>query len=361
MADDQPDVRFALRFLLKGEGFGVDTADSPPAVDDYLRRVRPDLVLMDLNYTRDTTSGEEGLDLLTRIHSLESAPPVVVMTAWGSIEVAVEAMRRGARDFVLKPWDNASLINTIRKHLQVSPEERRKPAEDLEIARQVQAELFPKHPPELATLACDGHCRQAGLIGGDYYDYIDLEPGRAALVLADVSGKGIAAALLMANLQAMLRSLAGDSIHDLAEFCRAINRQFYDSTPPERFATVFYGLYDDHTRLLRYVNCGHNPPFLIRGAGDVERLQPTALVLGAFKRFEPGVREVEIGQGDLLAVYSDGLIDAPLAESGESDEQALLALLLRRPPPSAEEITTTLASGHALQFDDMTLVLAAGR
>jgi DNA-binding NtrC family response regulator len=116
-ADDQRDVLEALRLLLKSEGFEIETASSPSSVLEALGARDFDVVLMDLNYARDTTSGQEGLDLLARIAALDSPPPVVVMTAWGSVDLAVEAMRRGARDFVQKPWDNARLIATLKTQI----------------------------------------------------------------------------------------------------------------------------------------------------------------------------------------------------------------------------------------------------
>jgi DNA-binding NtrC family response regulator len=120
IADDQGDVLEALRLLLKGEGFGIESANSPAGIMAALETSDFDVVLMDLNYTRDTTSGQEGLDLLTRIHSNDPSTTVVVMTAWGSVDLAVEAMRRGARDFVQKPWDNARLLAIVRTQVELS-------------------------------------------------------------------------------------------------------------------------------------------------------------------------------------------------------------------------------------------------
>jgi DNA-binding NtrC family response regulator len=120
IADDQPDVLEALRLLLKGEGYAIQTAASPAGIVAALESGDFDVVLMDLNYARDTTSGEEGLDLLRRIQALDSTLPIVVMTAWGSIELAVEAMRRGARDFIQKPWDNPRLLSILRTQVELS-------------------------------------------------------------------------------------------------------------------------------------------------------------------------------------------------------------------------------------------------
>src|SRR5207237_7752819 len=120
IADDQPDVLEALRLLLKGEGYKIDSAGSPAAILEAIDSDEYDAVLMDLNYARDTTSGQEGLDLLSQIRAHDQTLPVVVMTAWGSVEVAVEAMRRGARDFVQKPWENARLLTILRTQVELA-------------------------------------------------------------------------------------------------------------------------------------------------------------------------------------------------------------------------------------------------
>ena len=125
IADDQADVLMALKLLLKGEGFAIEQALSPHGIDSLLETREFDLVLMDLNYTRDTTSGQEGLDLLTRIARIDGSLPVVVMTAWGSVELAVEAVRRGARDFITKPWDNARLLTIVKTQVDLGAALRR--------------------------------------------------------------------------------------------------------------------------------------------------------------------------------------------------------------------------------------------
>src|SRR2546428_2475445 len=119
VADDEPDVLEALKLLLKGEGYDVQAVTSPRALLSTVEAHDFDALLIDMNYTRDTTSGAEGLDLLARLQGLEAAPPVVVMTAWASIDGAVEAMRRGARDFIEKPWDNRRLLATLRTQVEL--------------------------------------------------------------------------------------------------------------------------------------------------------------------------------------------------------------------------------------------------
>jgi DNA-binding NtrC family response regulator len=150
IADDQPDVLEALRLLLKTENYAVEAVSSPAAVLDMARRREFDAVLMDLNYARDTTSGQEGLDLLSRLREIDDLLPVVVMTAWGSIEVAVEAMRRGARDFVQKPWDNARLLATVRTQVELGAALRR--GQRLEAENRALREISPSFIAESAAM-----------------------------------------------------------------------------------------------------------------------------------------------------------------------------------------------------------------
>src|SRR5215472_16032848 len=191
VCDDQPDVVEALRLLLKGQGWYTATADSPQALLNAARASAFDLILTDLNYTRDTTSGQEGMDLLANLEDQGNTVPVIVMTAWGNVDLAVEAMRRGACDFVQKPWDNNRLLATIRK--QAEPVRQRK--SELEIAANVQQKLFPRKLHRLGSLDYAGHCVAAREVGGDHYDFLEITPQKIGFVLGDVSGKGVPAAL----------------------------------------------------------------------------------------------------------------------------------------------------------------------
>src|SRR5215472_7895969 len=154
VCDDQVDVLEAMRLLLKGQGWQSHTVDSPRGLLRAARAEPFDLILADLNYTRDTTSGEEGLDLLASLDAQGNATPVVVMTAWGSVDLAVEAMRRGACDFIQKPWDNERVISVVRK--QAESERRRK--SEMEIAANVQQKLFPRQSHKLQTIDYAGKC-----------------------------------------------------------------------------------------------------------------------------------------------------------------------------------------------------------
>src|SRR5579885_3483001 len=171
IADDQPHVLEALRLLLKSEGYQTEAVTSPRAVLDRLASNQYDLVLMDLNYALDTSSGQEGLDLLSRVQRLDSTLPVVVMTAWGSIPLAVEAMRRGARDFVEKPWENSDLLTTLRQQLEsrrAEEDQTASAAGELAEALATQRGLLPRQIPQVEGCEVAVTWEPASGVGGDY-------------------------------------------------------------------------------------------------------------------------------------------------------------------------------------------------
>ncbi|MBV8818146.1 MAG: SpoIIE family protein phosphatase [Acidobacteriaceae bacterium] len=356
VGDDQADVLEALRLLLKGAGHQAVTVDSPAALLRASDASRFDLILMDLNYARDTTSGQEGLDLLSGLRAQGNTAPVVVMTAWGNIDLAVEAMRRGASDFVQKPWDNARLLETIRK------QSRKRSESDMDLARHVQQKLFPQRPVAMRTLESTGKCVPAREVGGDYYDYLALSPSRTAFVLADVSGKGIASALLMANLQASFRSQSDLAQHDPAQLLAAVNRLFYDATPPEHYATLFYADYDESTRTLCYLNCGHPAAIVVREDRTVERLESTTTVLGLFPKWSAKQGRIELRRGDTLLLYSDGVSEAGGDSGEEFGEERLIGLLQAMRHETLDRILDRIISSvqsysGAHQSDDITAIL----
>jgi phosphoserine phosphatase RsbU/P len=361
VCDDQTDVLEAMRLLLKGQGWQSVTVESPHELLRAARSEPFDLILADLNYTRDTTSGEEGLDLLASLDAQGNNAPVIVMTAWGNVDLAVEAMRRGACDFIQKPWDNERVVASIRK--QADSERRRK--SELEIAANVQQKLFPRNLRPLETLDYAAHCVAAREVGGDYYDFLEIADRAIGFVLADVSGKGVPAALLMANLQASFRSQPPGALLRPADALTTVNRLFYESTSAERFATLFFAVYNDRTRRLRYVNCGHNAPLLLRASGEVERLGPTATMLGAFAQWTCAEAETELRFGDCLTIYSDGVTEAGSGAGEEFGEERLLAAIRARQWSGAASLVQSVvdaatAFSKGAREDDVTVVALRG-
>ncbi|HEY6292600.1 MAG TPA: SpoIIE family protein phosphatase [Terriglobia bacterium] len=251
-------------------------------------------------------------------------------------------------------------------------EAERRIAQEMEYAKQVQARLFPQKLPVMRTLQYAGGCIQARQVGGDYYDFLELRPGRLGLVLADIAGKGISGALLMANLQANLRSQYAVALDDLPRLLKSVNQLFYENSSDSSYATLFFADYEDSTRRLRYANCGHLPPLLVRGkdsrpAGGsppaVERLEPTCTVLGLFEQWECSVAETQLAPGDTLIVYSDGVTEAENAEGEEFGEGRLIDTVTsqchRAVSSLLQEVVATVQhfSGRE-QADDITLVVS---
>lgn len=282
---------------------------------------------------------------------------------WGGVFTRFEDIDRNS--FALVSFDEISrAIEAQRRAAAEKLEAERRAAQELEIAKQVQARLFPQNMPALATLEYAGICLQARQVGGDYYDFLDLGGGRFAFVLADISGKGIAAALLMANLQANLRSLYALALTHPRNFLCALNRLFCENTPDSSYATLFFAEYDDNARSLRYASCGHLPALLLHPDGKVEKLQATATVLGLFPEWDCSVRELCLSPEDVLVVYSDGITESFNSADEEFGEQRLIeALRAARALPPATLADTVVGEVRRFsareQHDDITLI--AGR
>ena len=243
----------------------------------------------------------------------------------------------------------------------------RRSEQEMQIARQVQSRLLPQQAPVLKTLEMAGKCIQTRAVGGDYYDFLDFGSGKLGLVLADISGKGISGALLMANLQASLRGQYALALEDMPRLLRSVNHLFFKSTENNSYATTFFGIYDDETRALRYVNCGHNPPLLVRSGGDVERLAATATVLGLFEDWDCSVDERQIAAGDVLVIYTDGISEAAESEDSEEygDERLAQSVRAHRGKAADEMMNSIIMEVQEFskgeQADDMTLIVARCR
>jgi sigma-B regulation protein RsbU (phosphoserine phosphatase) len=368
VADDQADLVDALRLLLKGDGIEIEAVSSPEGALSAMSRGSFDLLLMDLNYTGDTTSGREGIDLLSRVQALDSLMPVIVMTGWGSVDLAVEAMRRGVRDFVQKPWDNTQLLTTLRAEIDEGRARRQKLAlerRELDEALRIQRKLLPTTIPQLEGWEIATSWQPASGVGGDCFDAISFGSSRLGVAIADVVGKGIPAALLMSNLQAAVRAFATATTQP-AELCQQVNRILCGHIAEGRFISFFYCLIDHDDSTLTFANAGHFPPILVRADGSVERLATGGAVLGVFPdgTYEQG--RVALQSGDRLVLYTDGITEAQNeALDAEFGEQRLIDLIVANRACSAPALQARLAEAVAAftggHFqDDATLIVAAG-
>jgi len=382
IADDQPDILEALGLLLRTHGYQVHRVSSPAAILGALEGNQFDLLLMDLNFARDTTSGREGLDLLGRLETLGDMP-IVVMTGWGSIDVAVEAMQHGVGDFVQKPWDNTRLLETLRKQIELgrthrrtrqrqaederraqqAMQELRQREEEIQEAHLIQERLVPVDIPQIPGYEIDAAWRPARSVGGDYFDVLKFDETSLAVCIGDVTGKGVPAALLMSNLQASVRGLAGPHVPP-SDLCARVNRAALPHVGADRFITFFYGLLDAPARRLAYVNAGHNPPFLVRRDGSCQRLRDGGPVLALVADWDCQPGMVEMAPGDRLILFTDGITEATDAQGEEFQEERLMALVTAhrhlRPGLIREEIMAALREFTGDKWNDDATLLVLG-
>lgn len=366
IADDQPDLIDALRLLLKGVGMQMEAVTSPEAALAAIAKQSYDLLLMDLNYTADTTSGREGIDLLARVQEVDEHLPVVVMTGWGSVNLAVESMRRGVRDFVQKPWDNQQLLETLRTEIargRAARDASARQARELDEARRIQRKLLPTDIPHIDGCEIATWWQPAAGVGGDCYDVISFGPSRAALSIADVVGKGIPAALLMSNLQAAVRAFASDA-NPPGALCHQVNRILCGNIAEGRFISFFYCVTDTEAGTLTYANAGHYPPVLLRADGTCERLTEGGPVLGIFDDAIYGTATVRMAPGDRLILYTDGITEAMNADGDEFGEDRLIDSAIAHRADGADVLRALIseelaAFADAGFHDDATLIVLA--
>jgi serine phosphatase RsbU (regulator of sigma subunit)/catechol 2,3-dioxygenase-like lactoylglutathione lyase family enzyme len=281
---------------------------------------------------------------------------------WGGVFTRFEDIDRNS--FALVSFDEMTqAVEAQRRMAAEKLESERRSAHELAIAKQVQARLFPQTLPALKTLEYAGLCSQARQVGGDYYDFLNLGRERVGLVLGDISGKGIAGALLMANLQANLRSQCAVAWDEPQRLLRSVNQLFYDNTADNAYATLFFAEYDDQTQRLRYANCGHLSALLFRRGDTLVRLDSTCTVLGLFKEWDCAVADCHLTSGDTLALYTDGITEACNQAGEEFGEQRLIDLLrLHRELTSRDLISAIVNEVQQFspdeQYDDITLIIA---
>jgi phosphoserine phosphatase RsbU/P len=361
IADDQPDVLEALRLLLKGHGYVTETVASPAGLVDAIARRDFDLVLMDLNYARDTTSGREGLDVLTKLKASETAPPIVVMTGWATVGLAVEAMQRGVGDFVEKPWVNSRLLEILQKQIEIGRERRtaRRSAiensrtqneiasqlhrreREIEEARAIQIGFLPKEIPQIPGYEIAGAWQPARIVGGDYYDVFAFGGDTLGLCIADVAGKGMPAALLMSNLQAAVRGIASACLSPEI-LCERLNSLICRSIASDRFITFFYAHLDGGSGQLCYANAGHNAPIIAHRDGTHDRLDQGGGVLGIFQSQNYVMGTHALARGDRVLLFTDGLTEACGVDGDEFGDARLIRLLEENCEAGAEQLQKTI-------------------
>jgi len=287
------------------------------------------------------------------------------LTLWGGIFTRFDDL--DGNSFVLVGRDD--IVREIEEQRRAAAEKmeaERRRAHELEIAKQVQARLFPQTITQLNTLEYAGVCIQAREVGGDYYDFLNLGHERVGLVIGDTCGKGIGAALLMANLQANLRSQSAIARDQPQRFLKSVNQLFYDNTTESSYATLFFAEYNDKRRTLRYANCGHYSPILLRNDGTLERLHSTSTVLGLFQQWDCSIKEEQLFPGDTLSLYTDGITESFNNAGDEFGEERLIEALRKNCARQAQDSISAIIEevqhfSAGEQHDDITLIIAKCR
>ena len=365
IAEDQEHVREALAMLLRGDGYEVELCSSPQEAVSTARRQMPEIALLDMNYQRDSTSGIEGLELIECLRKLESTLPIIALTGWGNVELAVRAMHAGADDFIEKPWRNQTLLEKVnlltvrardaRSSQKISEYER-------EDAQKLQTRIVPPRHLIAGEVEVYGESTPAGVVGGDYFGVWQPTPDSVHLCIADVSGKGTPGALIAAMLYASVSTLSSSgSSPDL--ILREVEHLLQEQLKDGHYLTIVYATLDLRTHSLGYVNAGHCPPLLLRADGAVEHLEATRTVLGLGMDGDFDVRKVRLNRGDRLAFYTDGITEAANGDSSEFGSDGLLAALLSAgslEPRQQYQAILQRVREHANDklTDDATLILA---
>jgi serine phosphatase RsbU (regulator of sigma subunit) len=364
IAEDQEHVREALAMLLRGHGYAVTLCSSPNDALSAAQQQPPDLAMIDMNYQRDSTSGLEGLQLIERLRQVDGTVPIIALTAWGNVDLAVSAMKHGASDFIEKPWRNDSLLEKVRsltRHVQQLRSSQRIVDYERQDAQQLQARIVPRRHVLAGGIELLGESTPAGVVGGDYFGVWQPTADSLHFCVADVSGKGTPGAMIAAMLYASLSTLSAS--HDSPDFILGrLETILRNQLGEGHYVTIFYGVIDLKSRMLNFVNAGHCPPFLRHADGSVKSLSSTRPVLGLM--VDAGFRSerLRLSPGDRLLLYTDGVTEAGNDAGEEFGAERLASLLEHHPDgPLPEQFGNIMervrGHSHGNFGDDATLLL----
>jgi phosphoserine phosphatase RsbU/P len=362
IVEDDPAILRGLSDNLRQEGYDVLPAEDGEAGYRLIRDAQPDLVLLDL-----MLPGLSGYELCRRVRSAGLTTPVVMLSARGDESDRVLGLDTGADDYVAKPFSLSELLARIRAILRQRRDWRAEHAvvdRDLRQAADVQRQLLPRVRPRIESLTYGGRCIPARQVGGDYFDYVELEPGVLGILVADVAGKGISAALLVAALHGMFRTHARSSGDDLTLLATTLNAQMCAAAELGRFATVLYAIIDPIRRRLVYVNAGHPPGIVRRADGRTDRLAKASAPLGLFADSRYAATELPLERGDWVVLFTDGITEATNEDDEEfGDERVVQTIGFHQTgePDAMCDAIVAAVRAHTLgraAGDDLTVVAA---
>lgn len=364
VVEDEPGIAFGIETDLLAEGYDVTVAQDGNEAVSRARAETFDLILLDVMLPH-----KDGFEVCRELRNGGLTTPIVMLTAKTGEFDKVMGLDLGADDYVTKPFSARELRARIRTALRhqpggasVSPDLQRQ----LGVASDVQRRLFPQLRPAMKTLDYAGFCQPALAMSGDYYDFLELSPGKLGLLVVDVSGKGIPAALLMASVHGAMRTHAPQFGDRCGELLVQLNTLLYESTDAAMYATMFYAVYDEASRMLTYSNAGHEAPVLLRATpagAEYIRLDARTYPVGLLPTLPALQTSVQLIPGDWLVIFTDGITEA-LNESGEEFGAArVMAALAAASVQTAEEMRQAIIAelkghSHVPQADDITLITA---
>jgi phosphoserine phosphatase RsbU/P len=362
VVEDEPGIAFSLESDLEADGYQVTVVgDGVEAV--HRAAAEPfDLILLDVMLPH-----KDGFEVCRELRQTGLSTPILMLTAKSEECDKVLGLDLGADDYVTKPFRPRELRARIRAALRHQPNGAPLSADlqrQLHVASKVQQRLFPQHRPPVATLDYTGICQPALAMSGDFYDFLEIAPGRLGLVVADVAGKGIPAAMLMASAHASIRTHAPLLGNACGDVMAQLNRSLYEATDASQFATVFYAVYDAPSRRLIYANAGHEPPLILRAGEPFARLDSLTPPAGLFAAMPPLQESIQLAAGDWLAIFTDGITEA-LNENGEEfGADSVREVMARHCGETAGGMRDAILaefqrhSRGVVQADDVTLVVA---
>jgi len=364
ISEDQEHVREALAMLLRGQDYLVLTCDSPHEALRVASHQSLDVALLDMNYRRDSTSGVEGLNLIETLREFDSTLPIIALTAWGNVDLAVHAMRSGASDFIEKPWRNDSLLEKVQSLVRHGREVRaiqRISEHEKQDAQQLQTRIVPRRHLVVGDIELLGESVPAGIVGGDYFGVWQPNPESLHFCVADVSGKGTPGALIAAMLYASVSTLSASG-SGTANIVSEVEAILHDQLGEGHYVTLFYGVLDLTSHVLEYVNAGHCPPLVLRVNGAFEWLAPTRPVVGLLDQQAARSERIRLCPGDGVALYTDGITEAADQTGEEFGPERLRSLLHSEGGHTLQEQHARILSrvrdhANGKLTDDATLVL----
>lgn len=366
VAEDQEHVREAIAMLLRGHGYSVVLCASPGEALAAARQSTPELAMLDMNYQRDSTSGIEGLELIQELRELDSTVPIIALTAWGNVDLAVSAMKHGASDFIEKPWRNDALIEKVQNLIRRAQELRSsKRVSDYEKddAQRLQTRIVPRRHVQTRGIELFGDSIPAGVVGGDYFGVWQPTQDTLHFCVADVSGKGTPGALIAAMLYASVSTLSSSS-NSPESVLSQVETTLRNQLGEGHYVTIFYAVLDLPTHVLHFVNAGHCPPILRRRSGETLSLAPTRPVLGFMLDEGFHSERIHLEPGDRLLLYTDGVSEAANAAEEEFGPERLAELVGGPAEESLEQRYAHIMDevrAHASRgfTDDATLLMLA--